>query len=124
MIADSEQLIRGKYESLAPAFNEASLRLWVAAEARSLGRGGVSTVSRATGLSRNTVMAGLRELDDPAHGSRLASGRVRRPGGGRKRATAVQPELGAALDQLVSPATRGDPMSRGPANARETRYYA
>ena len=111
MIADSEPLIRGKYESLAPAFNEASLRLWAAAEARSLGRGGVSMVSRATGLSRNTVMAGLRELDDPAHGSRLASGRVRRPGGGRKRATAVQPELGAALDRLVSPATRGDPMS-------------
>ena len=61
MIADTEALIRGKYDSLTPAFNEAELRLWAAAEARSLGHGGVSTVARATGLSRNTVMAGLRE---------------------------------------------------------------
>lgn len=111
MIADTEALIRGKYDSLTPAFNEAELRLWAAAEARSLGHGGVSTVARATGLSRNTVMAGLRELDDPTHGARLASGRVRRPGGGRKPSTTVQPALGGALDRLVSPATRGDPMS-------------
>jgi hypothetical protein len=111
MTAETEQVIRGKYDSLAPAFNEAALRLWAGAEARSLGHGGVSTVSRATGLSRNTVMAGVRELDDPTHRDRLASGRVRRPGGGRKRATVVQPELGEALDRLVSPVTRGDPMS-------------
>jgi hypothetical protein len=111
MDADAEQRIRGKFDSLSPAFNEAALRLWAATEARSLGHGGVATVSRATGLSRNTVLAGLRELDDPAHVAQLASGRVRRPGAGRKRATAVQPELGAALDRLVSPATRGDPMS-------------
>jgi hypothetical protein len=109
--AETEQLIRGKYDSLAPAFNEAALRLWAGAEARSLGHGGVSMVARATGLSRNTVMAGVRELDDSTHGDRLASGRVRRPGGGRKRATAVQPGLGEALDRLVSPVTRGDPMS-------------
>lgn len=111
MDADAEQLIRSKFDSLAAAFTEASLRLWAAAEARSLGRGGIATVSRATGLSRNTVMAGLRELDDPTHEARLASGRVRRPGGGRPRATALQPELGDALDRLVAPATRGDPMS-------------
>lgn len=111
MDADAEQLIRGKFDSLAASFNEASLRLWAAAEARSLGRGGIATVARATGLSRNTVMAGLRELDDPTHEARLASGRVRRPGGGRPRATTLQPELGDALERLVSPATRGDPMS-------------
>jgi DNA-binding phage protein len=111
MVLDDEALIRAKYESLAPAMNEAETRLWAAAEARSLGRGGIAAVSRATGLARNTIQAGLRELDDPTHRTRLASGRVRRPGGGRKHLTTIQPALGAALERLVSPATRGDPMS-------------
>ncbi|MBP6833889.1 MAG: ISAzo13 family transposase [Deltaproteobacteria bacterium] len=111
MIEGAEELIQEKYGSLAPAFNEAALRLWAATEARALGHGGIATVARATGLSRNTVMAGLRELDDPTHRDRLASGRVRRPGAGRKPLTTLQPDLGGALDRLVSPATRGDPMS-------------
>lgn len=111
MESDAEAVIRVKYESLAPAMNEAETRLWAAAEARALGHGGVTAVSRATGLSRRTIHTGLRELDDPTHRARLASGRVRRPGGGRKPLTTTQPELGPALDRLVAPATRGDPMS-------------
>lgn len=91
--------------------NEVTTRLWAAAEARAIGRGGVATVSRATGLSVNTIRAGTRDLDDPALQARLAAGQIRRSGGGRKPLTETQPELVEALDKLVSPVTRGDPMS-------------
>ncbi len=91
--------------------SEAMTRLWAAAEARSLGHGGIACVMRATGLVRDTIAAGLRELDDPDHLALLAAGRVRRPGGGRKALTTTQPALTAALEALVDPATRGDPMS-------------
>jgi Rhodopirellula transposase DDE domain len=111
METSSEELIREKYASLAPTMSEAAVRLWAATEARALGRGGIAIVARATGLSRNTIVAGLRELDDPEQQVRLAAGRVRRPGAGRKRVTVTQPDVAAALDRLVSPATRGDPMS-------------
>jgi hypothetical protein len=91
--------------------SEGQIRQWAATEARALGRGGIAVVSRATGLSRNTIVAGLGELDDPEHQARLAAGGSRRPGAGRKLVTVTQPEVKAALDRLVSPATRGDPMS-------------
>ena len=86
-------------------------RQWAAAEARELGWGGVTAVAAATGLSRTTVTAGVAELDlDPCR--RLAeSGRVRRPGGGRRPLTETDPGLAAALEALVEPMTRGDPES-------------
>jgi hypothetical protein len=68
-------------------------------------------VTRATGVSRNRILAGLRELEDPDLRAHLEAGRVRRPGGGRKPLTETQPALPEALDRLVSPVTRGDPMS-------------
>ena len=92
---------------MAPHLNERQRRLWVGAEARVLGRGGVSLVSRATGISRPTVYKALTELEDPPE----LGGRVRQPGGGRKRLRDLDPELEAALDALVDPDTRGDPMS-------------
>ncbi len=111
MVAADEAAVREKYGLLSPTMNEAERRLWAAAEARSHGHGGIALVSRATGLARNTIQSGLRELSDPEQRERLAAGRVRRPGGGRKRLTALQPTLAEALERLVSPATRGDPMS-------------
>ena len=111
MDATEEVRIRVKYASLAPTMNEAMTRLWAAAEARALGHGGIACVMRATGLARETIAAGLRELDDPEHQARLAAGRVRRSGGGRKALTSTHPGLTEALDALVAPATRGDPMS-------------
>jgi len=71
------------------------------------GRGGVSAASRITGLARSTIRRGLDELER-ATGDAL-SGRVRRPGGGRKKATKVDPTLLSDLKDLVEPATRGDP---------------
>lgn len=98
-----------KYESIAPLLDERQRRRWLGVEARALGRGGVSTVARATGMSRTTVTAAVKELDEPA--ASVDEDRVRRRGAGRPSATAVDPELMAALESLVDPVTRGDPES-------------
>lgn len=104
------QWVRDKYEALKGSLNERSRRLWAATEARSLGRGGVAAVMAATGMSSATVSKGLKELEAmPAGGATLPPGRIRRPGGGRKRARDKQPGLSAALAALVEPTARGDP---------------
>jgi hypothetical protein len=109
------QTIEAKYRALAGRLDEATLRLWVATEARSLGRGGVSVVAKAVGVSRTTVYAGLAELDEAAARfvvtPELERGRVRAPGGGRKPLASGDPTLLRDLDALVEPTTRGDPMS-------------
>ena len=102
--------VKDKYEGLKGSLNERSRRLWAATEARSLGRGGVAAVIAATGMSSATVSKGLRELEAKvAGGATLPPGRIRRPGGGRKRARDKQPGLSAALAALVEPTARGDP---------------
>jgi hypothetical protein len=111
MMAEDEASIGEKFRVLVHTLGEAQTRLWAATEARSWGRGGVSAVARATGLSRTTITTGLKELDDPSHPAHLATGRARRPGAGRKPITETQPRLVEALENLVAPATRGDPMS-------------
>ena len=93
---------------LSPAMNERSRRLWAATEAIALGRGGIALVLRATGLAFNTVYRGMGELNRKEF---LPPDRVRRPGGGRKKATALNPGLSRALDRLVEPLSRGDPES-------------
>ncbi len=103
----SEATVAARFVAISPHLNERQRRLWLGAEARVLGRGGVSLVARATGVSRPTVHKALTELDQPA----VAEGRVRQAGGGRKRLSDTDPELAAALDALVDPDSRGDPMS-------------
>jgi hypothetical protein len=98
-----------KFGRIRPHLNEASLRLWAANEALSLGYGGVSEVSRATQLSRTTIHAGIAELESAAVAHE--SNRIRRSGGGRKRLTDKDPGLLGALNKLVDPVTRGDPES-------------
>jgi hypothetical protein len=88
--------------------DERSRRRFAAAEACAAGRGGVSAVSRITGIARSTVMRGLAELGADG-ASQLASGRLRRPGGGRKKLTETDPTLLSDLKALVEPTTRGDP---------------
>ena len=73
MAPDPEAQIQTRYEALVETLNEAQRRLWAAAEARSFGRGGIAAVARATGMSRNTVLAGLKELEDADHRERIAS---------------------------------------------------
>ena len=100
--------LRAKHAALAPVFTERSRRVWAATETRALGHGGIAAVERATGISRATIQRGLRELDEPAP---LPPERTRRPGGGRKRATAVDQTLLQDLDALVEPTAPGDPDS-------------
>ena len=101
--------IRAKFEALDPELNERSRRRWAAVEAISLGRGGMSAVSEATGLSRNTIRGGVRDLQGAADTPPV--GRICRQGGGRKPRTQEDPKLMQALEALVEPTTRGDPMS-------------
>jgi len=103
--------IRRKYQLLAPEMDERWRRQWAAAEARELGWGGVSLLARATGLSRPTIHAGIRELDLTTAQRTALADRIRRPGAGRQRQTQADPGLLAALETLIDPVTRGDPES-------------
>ena len=107
------QAIAAKFASLKPLLDERARRLWAAVEARALGRGGITRVAEATGLSRVTIRAGLQELALPATatGPQTPPERLRRPGGGRKPLVTRDPDLLHALETLVDPVTRGDPMS-------------
>jgi hypothetical protein len=98
---------RKRFREMAPVLNEQSLRRFVAMEARALGRGGVSLMSRISGLARSTIYHGLADIRD--HVS-APSGRIRKPGGGRKKKSSEDPTLVADLMRLVEPTTRGDPM--------------
>ena len=91
--------------------DERMKRQWAAAESRDLGWGGVTAVAQATGLSRTTITAGLRELDLPARQRAAEAARVRRPGGGRHCLPQTDAGLLAALESLIEPTTRGDPES-------------
>ena len=103
-----EQELRRRFRMLAPALDERMRRLWAATEARVLGYGGVSMLARATGISRRAVAVGMAELKDRRG---LSSGRIRRPGAGRKSLLQSDPLLRKELERLIDPFTRGDPMS-------------
>jgi transposase len=109
----STQAITAQFAILRPLLDERARRLWAAAEARAIGRGGLSQVAEATGLSRATIRAGLQELARPvaALEPQTPVERVRRPGGGRKPLEVHDPHLVRALETLLDPVTRGDPMS-------------
>jgi hypothetical protein len=104
--------IQLRYRLLDPVLDERSRRRFAAAEAKAAGRGGVTAVSRITGMARSTVIRGLAELGvDFGNGATplVEQSRIRRPGGGRKKLTATDPTLLSDLLGLVEPATRGDP---------------
>jgi hypothetical protein len=107
--------VRQKFDALKSEMDERRRRLWAASEARALGYGGISAVATATDMAISTIRIGLRELEER---TRSTSGnpaapplRVRREGGGRKKLSEKDPGLVAALEALVEPTTRGDPMS-------------
>lgn len=107
-----KQVIREKYARLQPHLGERGARLWAANEALSFGRGGVRAVAEALAISAKTIIQGKRELQAPTprRDNDLVGGRQRRPGGGRKSILEKDPQLLAVLEQIVDPATRGDPM--------------
>src|SRR5215831_295495 len=97
-------VIKRRFELLAPALDERTRRLVAAAEALAVGWGGGRAVARATGVSRRAIREGIRELSAP---QAAASRRVRRTGGGRKQAVAKDRALLGDLERLVEPVTRG-----------------
>jgi hypothetical protein len=105
------QIVEGietKFNALVGDLDERGKRRWAAAEAMTLGRGGIAAVAMATGLSDRTIRTGIEELrsENP-----VSSGRQRKPGAGRKPLEHHQPDLVGAIDRLVEPTERGDPES-------------
>jgi transposase len=103
-----EEEIKKRYGRVAGELNERTRRLLAASEAMAIGWGGVSVVSRATGLSRPVISQGMKELQE---GAKVVAGRIRRSGGGRKSTASKDPRLSEDLERLVEPVTRGDPES-------------
>jgi hypothetical protein len=116
--------IETKYRLLEPEMDERWRRQWAATEARDVGWGGITAVAQATGMSRTTITAGLRELMLPEEERVREASRVRRFGGGRKSVTETDPGLLAALEALIEPTTRGDPESPLRWTCKSTRNLA
>src|ERR1017187_716952 len=114
MHAVSPLQIKKKFSQLAPWMDEKCRRLWAAAEAQSLGYGGVSAVAQASRLSRTTIQSGLEELgaqpEPPPKAEAATPRRIRSVGGGRPPITQTDKTLLQTLAALVAPWTRGDPM--------------
>ena len=117
---ETREQLAAKFEVIFPHLDERQRRLLMAAEARVLGHGGIRAVARAAGVREATVSTGVDELDAGAE----PLGRVRRPGGGRKRVAALDQSLRPALLALVEPEERGDPMSPLRWTTKSTRRLA
>ena len=116
----TDQGLEQKFASILPLLDERQRRLLLAAEARSLGYGGVSKISKASGISRATIQTALKQLDSPP----LPGDRVRSAGGGRKKSRDKVPAMVEALERLIAPETRGDPMSPLRWTCKSTRHLA
>lgn len=124
-IPEDVDTVRKKYQALRPELDERGRRLWAAVEAEALGYGGITAVSQATGLAISTIRLGGQELKSAADGQSAAGiRRMRRPGSGRKRITDHDPLLLQALDALVEPTARGDPMCPLRWTCKSTRHLA
>ena len=117
---ETVQILAAKFQVIFPHLDERQRRLLLGAEARALGHGGIRLVARAAGVREATVSLGAGELEAGAE----PLGRARRPGGGRKRAAALDPGLRTALLALVEPDERGDPMSPLRWTTKSTRKLA
>jgi hypothetical protein len=113
--------LRKKLAGVWPLLDERTRRLLAAYEARTLGRCGVSAVSRACGLSRKAISKGIKEIEA---GTAPPPGRVRQPGGGRRKITEHDPRLTGAMERMIDPETRGDPESPLRWTCKSTRTLA
>jgi DNA-binding phage protein len=124
--ATTLEVVRAKFDLLRPLMTERLRRQWAACEAQTLGRGGVTLVAQATGLSRTTIWSGLREVRQRRERPEddLTPERVRAPGAGRPWVEDNDPALLRALEALVEPTTRGDPQSPLRWTCLSTRHLA
>jgi hypothetical protein len=106
---EQQEVIKARFARVAETLDERTRRAVAASEALAIGWGGITAVSRATGLSRTVIQNGIKELTGTL--PRAAPGRIRRPGGGRKQMVETDPGVRTALEHLVEPVTRGDPES-------------
>jgi hypothetical protein len=113
--------LKERFEKLAPFFDERLRRLWAGAEALAMGRGGISKVSRETGLNRETIRAGCNELANPIA---APQSKIRKMGAGRKKTVDKDPTLKADLERMIDPITRGDPESPLRWTCKSTRQLA
>jgi hypothetical protein len=122
----SLEVVRRKFELLRPLMNERMRRHWAACEAMTLQRGGITLVAQATGLSRTTIWAGIRELRHPetAAPDDATPQRVRQAGAGRPLLEQTDPTLVKDLEALVEATTRGDPQSPLRWTCKSTRNLA
>jgi hypothetical protein len=110
--AEKQRILLTHYERLRPFLDERGRRLWAANEAIRFGRGGIRAVAEALRMSQMTVIAGVKELKgDGRQGTDEMARRQRRSGGGRKALASKQPEMVRAIEVIVDPSTRGDPMA-------------
>src|SRR5215831_4056947 len=116
--------LRRKFSHLASELTERGRRYWAASEALALGHGGIKAVAQATGLGERTIRRGCQELRALVAPAPPANRRIRRAGGGRKPLPHHAPTLVAALEALVEPTTRGDPMSPLRWTCKSTRKLA
>jgi hypothetical protein len=116
--------IRQKFQALTVLMDERMRRHWAATEAKALAWGGISIVAKATGLSRTTILAGIRDLQSQASTDLHPEAHIRRPGAGRKLLVESDPGLWDALDALVDPLTRGHPESPLRWTVKSTRQLA
>jgi Rhodopirellula transposase DDE domain len=107
---DAVAVLAAKFAVMRRVADERTWRVYLGSEARALGRGGITVVARAAGVSETTVAAGVSEIES-GELDELPPGRARRPGGGRKRLEEKDRGLGPALKGLAEAATRGDPMA-------------
>ena len=103
---NNEDIIQNKFLAINPTLNELSRRRWVATEAQAIGRGGVSIVSRATGINRNTIMKGIKEIENK---KMIEPNRLRKNGGGRKRIIEKNPKIEESILEIVESTSSGDP---------------
>ena len=107
----SEGEIKQRFSQLEAWLDERARRLWAAAESAAHGRGGISLVARASGVSRRAIAVGLAELKKKPDRSQRRHLPIRQKGGGRKKASLKDPNLLLDLEKLLEPVTRGDPQS-------------
>src|SRR5882724_5332957 len=121
---DMIEVLRRKFTRVESELNERGRRRWAASEALELGHGGIKAVAQATGLGERTIRRGCQDVRDDHTPASRAGRRIRRAGGGRKPLQTHDPALVSALEALVEPTTRGDPMSPLRWTCKSTRKLA
>lgn len=105
---DIKKKLKRKFADMLPFLNEKQRRIFAASEAKAIGRGGIQAVSTLTGISRQTIYRGLKELTQK---EKNVDGSIRRRGGGRKKIAKAVPNILEALESLIEPSVKGDPES-------------